>query len=152
MDFPEHIKRALEALGDKSRRKILLSLEPPNTLTYSEIRALLKEDLSSKGTVTYHIHKLESAGLISNYIAIDSNERERSFYSATPLCKDLISAIFNIYEGRNNAIDMLTFPQYSNTMDFMSSTFYNGEPNIFSSGTASSGIQKQQKAVLPPCR
>jgi DNA-binding HxlR family transcriptional regulator len=113
MDFPEHIKRALEALGDKNRRKILLSLEPPNNLTYSEIKELLNEDISSKGTITYHLHKLESAGLISNYVEFAQGNRVHSYYEATPLCKELIESIFSVYEGKNKT-SLLPIPTATN--------------------------------------
>ncbi len=99
MDFSEPIRRALEALGDKNRRNIVISLEPPNKLTYSEIAELLKKDVASKGTVTYHIHKLESAGLISNYVEFSQGRREHSYYRATSLCISLVNSILNVYEG-----------------------------------------------------
>ena len=100
MDFPEPIKRALEALGDKNRRKMLLLLENTPSLSYSEINAHFKDELSSKGTINYHIDKLESAGLISNYLETTPGERPHSYYEVTPLCQSLINAIYEVYEGK----------------------------------------------------
>ncbi|MEM3484999.1 MAG: helix-turn-helix domain-containing protein [Candidatus Methanomethyliaceae archaeon] len=99
MDFPEPIVRAIEALDSRERRKILQLLQDHGGLSYSAICKKM-EGRIVKGTLSYHLNKLEAAGLISNYVKTDLGKESRySFYKCTPLCIKLVYSIFKSFEG-----------------------------------------------------
>lgn len=131
MDFPEPIVRAFAALDSKERRNILLLLQEYGGLSYSEICEKMKGRIV-KGTLSYHLNKLESAGLISNYVNIKlGKESYYSFYKYTPLCKKLIDSIFKVYEGKSLSYNEYPSSTASHIVEIpLSTTYYGPEQSL----------------------
>jgi len=81
-DFPEEIIEPIKALTDEKRRKILLLLLENKSVSYSQLRARIKETFGvSKGTFNHHLHILVGSGLIRNFNINNPTSRYNSFYA-----------------------------------------------------------------------
>jgi DNA-binding transcriptional ArsR family regulator len=94
-DFPSLIVRAIEALGDKNRRQILISLNNSCRLAYSQILQLTGLE---KGTLNHHLEKLVSGALVRNFRGDSPASVYTSFYELSPIGHRLVDQIFGAFE------------------------------------------------------
>jgi DNA-binding transcriptional ArsR family regulator len=94
-DFPSLIVRAIEALGDRNRRQILISLNNSGPLAYSQIVQLTK---LGKGTLNHHLEKLVSGALVRNFRGDSPASVYTSFYELSPIGRRLVDQIFGAFE------------------------------------------------------
>jgi len=89
-DFPAVIVRAIEALGDRSRRKILFVLESRGEAAYSELQTATS---LKKGTLNHHLEKLMAGALIRNFRGGSPVSQYSSFYELTTIGHELLENI-----------------------------------------------------------
>lgn len=94
-DFPPEISRALDALGQEKRRKIVVLIAKED-VSFSD---LVERAKSSPSTVNHHLKELIKASLIDNYYKKSANPGKKySFYKLSEFGKDFCKAL-GIFEG-----------------------------------------------------
>jgi DNA-binding transcriptional ArsR family regulator len=93
-DFPSMIVRALEALGDKNRREILIHLKNKGALAYSELQVATSLE---KGTLNHHLERLMAGALIRNYRGESPANQYSSFYELSSIGGRLIENILESF-------------------------------------------------------
>ena len=106
--IPEDFELLLKVLGHSSRIKISLLLFKSESLSLSKIVKSLNQENS---VALNHIHKLELAGVVQNYLKKSKNSREYSFYELTKYGKKIIYDLienYNDYYNTKNKFEELS--------------------------------------------
>ena len=88
--FPPEIKRALEALGNENRQKIILNLIKKGKLSFSD---LLKITNLNSSTLNFHLRELMKGSLINNFYKKSENQKDYSYYEITSFGKDFLKSL-----------------------------------------------------------
>ena len=89
--FPPEINRALDALGQENRRKIILFILKKKNMSFSD---LIEYTELNSSTLNFHLKELMKAGLINNYYSKSENPgRKYSYYELTDFGKDFCKAL-----------------------------------------------------------
>jgi len=91
LDFPPEIKRALDALGQEKRRKIISFIINKKKMSFSD---LVEDTNLNSSTLNFHLKKLMKASLINNYYSKSVNPgRKYSYYKLSDFGKDFCKAL-----------------------------------------------------------
>ena len=90
-NFPPEINRALDALGQENRRKIISVIINKKKMSFSDLNEYIELNSS---TLNFHLKELMKAGLINNYYSKSENpDRKYSYYELTDFGKDFCKAL-----------------------------------------------------------
>ncbi len=88
--IPPEIERAIKALGNKNRKKLIEVFLNKKRVTFSD----LMNDLNlSSSTLTFHLKELKKASLIDNFYQKSDNSNQYSYYVLTEFAKDFLEAL-----------------------------------------------------------
>lgn len=89
--FPPEINRALDALGQKNRRKIISFIIDKKKMSFSD---LIEHINLNSSTLNFHLKELMKASLIKNFYRKSENPgRKYSYYELTDFGKDFCKAL-----------------------------------------------------------
>ena len=94
--IPDDFKHTMKALGNEFRFRLILLLLEEQSLSLSKLSEILKKKNS---LIISHLKKLESAGIVQNYIHHTTNKREYSFYEITKYGEKMVKTIINHYNN-----------------------------------------------------
>lgn len=90
-NFPPEIGRALNALGQENRRKIISLIVNKKRMCFSD---LVESTNLTTSTLNFHLKELMKASLINNYYSKSENPgRKYSYYELTDFGKDFCKAL-----------------------------------------------------------
>jgi DNA-binding transcriptional ArsR family regulator len=115
-DFPLSLVRAVEALSEKHRREIFMSLNDKPGLAYSELKAITGLD---KGTLNHHLEKLIAGALIRNFRGESPANQYTSFYEISSIGKRLLTNLYSTFSA--SLITPLNSTDATSTTDIMNS-------------------------------
>ena len=92
--IPDDFKYTMKAFGNEFRFKLILLLLEEESFSLSKISAILRKKTS---LILGHLKKLESAGIIQNYIHHTTTKREYSFYEITTYGEKMVKTFVNDY-------------------------------------------------------
>jgi len=90
LSFPPVLSRALDALGQENRRKIIQYIVKQGKISFSD---LIKFTGLKSSTLTFHLRELMKASLINNFYVKLEEKRNYSYYELTSFGKDFLKAI-----------------------------------------------------------
>jgi len=88
--IPKNLIAILKGLNNQFRIQLLEKILEDNNISLSKIQKFTQKP---NGYILNHIHTLELAGIIQNYVKKSTTSREYSFYSVTPLGGIIFSCI-----------------------------------------------------------
>jgi DNA-binding HxlR family transcriptional regulator len=91
MDFPRSIVDAIDALGDKHRRQILIYLKEKGALAYSELQSITSLE---KGTLNHHLERMMTGAVIRNFRGEFPTSQYNSYYELSGIGRRLVESIF----------------------------------------------------------
>ena len=91
LSFPPVLSRALDALGQENRRKIITLVMSNKDISFSDLSSELNMNSS---TLNFHLKELMKASLIDNHYAKTENPgRKYSYYKMTSFGEDLCKSL-----------------------------------------------------------
>ncbi|MFX1429157.1 MAG: winged helix-turn-helix domain-containing protein [Promethearchaeota archaeon] len=88
--FPPEIKKALEALGNENRQKIISNLVKKEKLAFSD---LLKITKLNSSTLNFHLRELMKGSLITNFYKKSETQKNYSYYELTSFGRDFLKSL-----------------------------------------------------------
>ena len=92
--IPNDFKYTMKAFGNEFRFKLILLLLEEESFSLSKISEILRKETSF---ILGHMKKLESAGIVQNYIHHTTTKREYSFYEITKYGEKMVKTFINDY-------------------------------------------------------
>jgi len=92
--IPDDFKYTMKAFGNGFRFRLILLLVEEESISLSKISETFKKKNS---LILGHLKKLESAGIVQNYIHHTSTRREYSFYEITNYGEKMVKTFINDY-------------------------------------------------------
>ena len=90
LNFPPEISRALDALGQENRRRIISLIFNKKKICFSDLKDGTNLNTS---TLNFHLKELMKASLINNYYSKTENPGKYSYYELTDFGKDFCKAL-----------------------------------------------------------
>ena len=113
--IPDDFKFTMKALGNEFRFKLILLLLEEESFSLSKISKILKKENS---LILGHLKKLESAGIVQNYIHHTTTKREYSFYEITKYGEKMVKTFIKDYNNlvtskliKENYLTFLEIPE-----------------------------------------
>ncbi len=99
--MPSELKRAVSAMGGDLRLAVFFVLFKYGEMPFSQIMKELDIPPEYSSQLTYHIKKLQKAGLVKNEYIRKENTDSYSFYDVTGFGEDFINSLMKVIEVRN---------------------------------------------------
>ncbi|MHA1697137.1 MAG: hypothetical protein ACTSUG_17940 [Candidatus Helarchaeota archaeon] len=147
--IPENLIMALKGFNNKFRLKLIKILYENYTLSLTKIQKSVKKE---NGYIINHIHNLENARIVQNFIQKKPNSKEFSFYQLTDFGNLLFTDINRIYlkhlgkELMDDEFSQNLFKALGNTFRFTLMRYLTN--NESSSFTTLLKITKAKKSTL----